>query len=151
MKAATSVSEWLPWLGRVRFLAITFLLGIVVAARQLTPASISVRSFVPLVALWYMLAIVYVILQRWTPQARVHAPLQIICDLLIITGVVYTTGSQDSYFISMYLLAVSYTHLLVATSVNLICAQRLVRRICSQCKEPLQILDVYKRQPEAWP
>jgi len=28
----------------------------------------------------------------------------------------------------------------VATSVNLICAQRLVRRICSQCKEPLQIL-----------
>ena len=26
---------------------------------------------------------------------------------------------------------------LVATSVNLICAQRLVRRICSQCKEPL--------------
>jgi type IV pilus assembly protein PilB len=29
---------------------------------------------------------------------------------------------------------------LVATSVNLICAQRLVRRICVQCKEPLQIL-----------
>jgi two-component system, NtrC family, sensor histidine kinase PilS len=106
MKPATSVSEWLPWLGRVRFLAITFLLGIVVAARQLTPVSISVRSFVPLVALWYMLAIVYVILQRWTPQARVHAPLQIICDLLIITGVAYTTGAQDSYFISLYLLAI---------------------------------------------
>jgi len=32
---------------------------------------------------------------------------------------------------------------LVATSVNLICAQRLVRRICSQCKEPLQV------QPQA--
>jgi len=29
---------------------------------------------------------------------------------------------------------------LVATSVNLICAQRLVRRICVQCKEPLQLL-----------
>ena len=29
---------------------------------------------------------------------------------------------------------------LVATSVNLICAQRLLRRICVQCKEPLQIL-----------
>jgi len=28
---------------------------------------------------------------------------------------------------------------LVATSVNLICAQRLVRRICVNCKEPLQI------------
>jgi type IV pilus assembly protein PilB len=32
---------------------------------------------------------------------------------------------------------------LVATSVNLICAQRLVRRVCVGCKEPLQI------QPEA--
>jgi type IV pilus assembly protein PilB len=29
---------------------------------------------------------------------------------------------------------------LVATSVNLIAAQRLVRRVCSQCKEPLNIL-----------
>jgi len=28
---------------------------------------------------------------------------------------------------------------LVATSVNLVCAQRLVRRICSNCKEPLAI------------
>ncbi len=28
---------------------------------------------------------------------------------------------------------------LVATSVNLICAQRLVRRICAGCKEPLEI------------
>jgi type IV pilus assembly protein PilB len=28
---------------------------------------------------------------------------------------------------------------LVATSVNLICAQRLVRRICASCKEPLEI------------
>ncbi len=32
---------------------------------------------------------------------------------------------------------------LVATSVNLICAQRLIRRICTGCKEPLQI------QPQA--
>jgi type IV pilus assembly protein PilB len=32
---------------------------------------------------------------------------------------------------------------LVATSVNLICAQRLVRRVCVQCKEPMQI------QPQA--
>jgi type IV pilus assembly protein PilB len=29
---------------------------------------------------------------------------------------------------------------LVATSVNLICAQRLVRRICVGCKEPMQLL-----------
>jgi two-component system, NtrC family, sensor histidine kinase PilS len=104
--AKLGVSEWLPWLSRVRFLAITFLVGIIIAARHLTPASTSLRSFVQLLVLWYTLAIFYVILQRWIPNARWHAPLQISCDLLMITGVVYTTGGQDSYFVSLYLLAI---------------------------------------------
>ena len=58
-----SIGEWLPWLGRVRFLAITFLVGIIIAARHLAPASVSLRSFVQLLVLWYTLAIFYVILQ----------------------------------------------------------------------------------------
>jgi two-component system sensor histidine kinase PilS (NtrC family) len=106
MKSTPSVNEWLSWLGRVRFLAITFLVGIVVAARNLTPISVPVRSFVQLIVLWYTVAIVYVILQRWIPKARWHAPLQIVCDLLLVTGVVYVTGVQDSYFISLYLLTI---------------------------------------------
>src|SRR5580693_3140323 len=106
MKSTPSASEWLPWLGRVRFLAITFLVGIVIAARHLTPIYVSLHSFVQVIVLWYTLAIVYVILQRWIPQARWHAPLQMVCDLLMVTGVVYTTGVQDSYFISLYLLAI---------------------------------------------
>jgi two-component system, NtrC family, sensor histidine kinase PilS len=101
-----SAEEWLPWLGRVRFLAITFLVGIVIAARQVGSTPIPVRSFVPLIALWYTLAVVYVILQKWIPGARWHAPLQLACDLLMVTGVVYATGSQDSYFISLYLLMI---------------------------------------------
>ena len=106
MKSTPNVSEWLSWLGRVRFLAITFLVGIVIAARHLTPMALPVRSFVQLIALWYTLAIFYVILRRWVPEARWHAPLQIACDLLLVTGVVYSTGMQDSYFVSLYLLAI---------------------------------------------
>ena len=106
MKSTPNVSEWLSWLGRVRFLAITFLVGIVIAARHLTPMPVPVRSFVQLIVLWYTLAIFYVILRRWVPLARWHAPLQITCDLLLVTGVVYSTGMQDSYFISLYLLAI---------------------------------------------
>ncbi len=106
MKSTPNVSEWLSWLGRVRFLAITFLVGIVIAARHLTPMPVPVRSFVQLIVLWYTLAIFYVILRRWVPQARWHAPLQIACDLLMVTGVVYSTGMQDSYFVSLYLLAI---------------------------------------------
>src|SRR5271169_3819478 len=106
MKSTPNVNEWLSWLGRVRFLAITFLVGIVIAARHLTPMSLPVRSFVQLIALWYTLAIFYVILRRWVPQARWHAPLQISCDLLLVTGVVYSTGVHGSYFVSLYLLAI---------------------------------------------
>src|ERR1700735_5907921 len=87
-------------------MAITFLVGIIIAARHVPPAAISLRSFVQLLVLWYTLAIFYVILQRWIPKARWHAPLQISCDLLVITGALYTTGGQDSYFVSLYLLAI---------------------------------------------
>jgi two-component system sensor histidine kinase PilS (NtrC family) len=106
MESKPSVSEWLPWLGRVRFLVITFLVGVVVAVHQLTPVVIPVRAFVSLIVFWYTLAVVYVILRRWTPQARWHAPLQVVCDLVIVTGVVYSTGGQDSYFLSLYLLVI---------------------------------------------
>src|SRR6202167_3474591 len=106
MKSTPNVSEWLSWLGRVRFLGIPFLVGIVIPARHLTPMPVPVRAFVQLIALWYTLAIFCVILRRWVPLAGWHAPLQIACDLLLITGVVYATGVQDSYFVSLYLLAI---------------------------------------------
>ena len=106
MGSTPSISEWLPWLGRVRFLVITFLLAIVLAVHQLTPIPLPARAFVPLIILWYTLAVIYVVLQRWMPQARWHASLQTVCDLAMITGVVYSTGGHESYFASLYVLAV---------------------------------------------
>lgn len=99
------VSEWLPWLGRVRFLIVTFLLG-VVAVGQLTAIPLPVKTLLPLIVLWYTLATCYIILQRMMPAARWHAPVQAVGDILVVTGVVYTTGGQDSYFISLYLLVI---------------------------------------------
>jgi two-component system sensor histidine kinase PilS (NtrC family) len=100
------MSEWLPWLSRVRFLIITLLVMVVIAVRQLTPIQTPVNTLFPIVVLWYTLAVVYLLLQRWLPQARWQAPLQLTLDLVIITGVVYATGSQDSDFISLYLIAI---------------------------------------------
>ena len=105
MEFTQNVREWLAWLNRVRFL-ITFLLLIVLALRDYTQIAVSARYFIPLVVLWYTLAIFYAILQRWIPQARWHAPLQMVCDLLLVTGLVYVTGGHESYFISLYLLAI---------------------------------------------
>jgi two-component system sensor histidine kinase PilS (NtrC family) len=106
MQSTPSVTEWLPWLGRVRFLVITFLLAVVIAIPQFTRIPLPVGILVLLAAAWYALAVLYLALQRWRPQARWQAPLQIVLDLLVITGVVYSSGAQDSYFISLYLLAI---------------------------------------------
>jgi two-component system sensor histidine kinase PilS (NtrC family) len=101
-----SRSEWLPWQGRVRFLIITALVTVVIAVRELTTVPPPTRAFLPLIMLWYMLGAVCLILEKQLPDARAHAPVQSLLDIAMITGVVYTTGSQDSYFTSLYLLAI---------------------------------------------
>jgi len=106
MELTQSIREWLAWLSRVRFLLITLLLLIVLALRDYTQIAVSAKFFIPLIVLWYTLAIFYAILQRWIPLAGWHAPLQMVCDLLIVTGLVYATGGHESYFISLYLLAI---------------------------------------------
>src|ERR1700680_4115199 len=98
MEFTSSVNEWLPWLGRVRFLIITFFVTVVVAVRQLTPIPLPIRTVVTLVAVWYTLAIVYVIVRRLLPHARWQAPLQMVLDLVIIPGGVYSTGAQQRFF-----------------------------------------------------
>lgn len=114
MQAESRVSEWLPWMGRVRFLVITFLLG-VVAVGRLTAMPLQLRTLLPLIVLWYTLATAYLILQRWAPNALWHAPLQVTGDLLVVTAVIYSTGGQDSYFISLYLLIILMASILFST------------------------------------
>jgi two-component system sensor histidine kinase PilS (NtrC family) len=106
MELTHNTSEWLAWLGRVRFLVITFLLAVVLAVHQLTPLPLVAKYFVPVILLWYFLGVCYVILLRWIPQAGWHTPLQITGDLLLITALVYSTGGNESYFISLYLLVI---------------------------------------------
>ncbi len=105
-QAAANVEDWLGWLTRVRFLLITLLLGLVVVLQQYTELIVPVRYFVPLIVLWYTLAFFYMILLRWVPLARWHAPLEIVCDVVMVTGLVYVTGGHESYFISLYLLEI---------------------------------------------
>src|SRR5947209_3066631 len=106
MELNQNIGDWLRWLNGVRFLVITLLLAIVIVLQQYTQVAVSFRSFVPLVILWYTLALFYVILLHWVPIARWHAPLEIVCDLLLVTGLVYVTGGHESYFISLYLLLI---------------------------------------------
>ena len=106
MEFTPSASEWLSLLGRVRFLIITFLLVVAVAIRQWTAIPFPVAKIFVLGAVWYMLATFFLLAQRKLPNFKWHAPVQIAFDLALITAVVYVSGAQDSYFISLYLLAI---------------------------------------------
>jgi len=114
MESTPSVNEWLPWLGRVRFLIVTFLIAVVVAVHQWTPIPLPVGTLIVLAGSWYVVATLDIVLRRRFPTAGWLAPLQITLDLGIITGVVYASGAQDSYFVSLYLLAILMGSILFA-------------------------------------
>ncbi len=117
-----NLGDWLRWLNRVRFLVITLLLGIVIVLEQYTQVAVPLRYFVPLVILWYTLALFYVILSHWVPIARWHAPLEIVCDLLLVTALVYVTGGHESYFISLYLLLIIVASILFSRRATFLVA-----------------------------
>jgi two-component system sensor histidine kinase PilS (NtrC family) len=121
-RGGQNVEEWLGWLTRVRFLLITLLLALVVVLQQYTQLIVPVRYFVPLIVLWYTLAFFYMILLRWVPLARWHAPLEIACDVVMVTGLVYVTGGHESYFISLYLLEIIVASILFSRRATFVVA-----------------------------
>jgi two-component system, NtrC family, sensor histidine kinase PilS len=122
MALTQNAGEWLEWLTRVRFLLITVLLAIVTVLQEYTQLVVPMRYFVPLVVLWYTLAIFYVIALRWVPLARWHAWLEIVCDVVMVTGLVYVTGGHESYFISLYLLAIIVASILFSRRATFLVA-----------------------------
>jgi two-component system sensor histidine kinase PilS (NtrC family) len=103
---AKNMGDWLAWLTRVRFLMVTTLMVVVVALQGYAGLIVPARPFLSLIFLWYTLATFFSILLRWTPALRWLAPLEIGCDLLMVTGLVLLTGGHESYFIPLYLLAI---------------------------------------------
>ncbi len=106
MEQGYTTREWLDWLTRVRLLMIALILSVGVAWPSYLPLAGSSRYFLPLVIFWITLATLHIILVRWLPKARWHGPTQVASDVLMISALVYTTGLQESYFISLYLLAI---------------------------------------------
>src|SRR6266436_2903227 len=116
------VAEWLNWLSRVRFFLITLLLALVLVLGKTSQLEVSTRLFLPLMILWYTLAIIYAIMMRWMPTASWHGPVQLVCDLLLVTGIIYLTGTQDSYFIWLYPLAIIVASILFSREATFIVA-----------------------------
>ena len=93
---------WLGLLVRLRFLIITFLLGIGLAVSRITPSNVQVRQFVGLIVLWYTLALFFLILYTVWRDIRLQSRVQVLCDLAMATAVVYVTGGIDTPFNGLY-------------------------------------------------
>jgi two-component system sensor histidine kinase PilS (NtrC family) len=94
--------KWLAWLVKVRIVIITFLLGIELAAARLTAAQIPEKLFITIIALWYTIAVFYILLLRSWKEFRVQARLQVLTDVVLAAALLYVTGGIDTPFHFLY-------------------------------------------------
>jgi two-component system sensor histidine kinase PilS (NtrC family) len=112
-----TMREWLDWLTRVRLLLIALILAVGVVWPQYVPTPSTGRYFLPLIVFWITLGTIHIIVLRWIPNAQWHGALQVTSDVVMISALVYATGLQDSYFISLYLLVIIVASILFSRRV----------------------------------
>ena len=122
MEEGYTTREWLDWLTRVRLLMIALILSVGVAWPSSLPLAGSSHSFLPLVIFWITLGTLHIILVRWLPKARWHGPAQVITDVVMVSALVYATGLQESYFISLYLLVIIVASILFSRNAAFLTA-----------------------------
>src|SRR5271169_5261185 len=122
MDKSFATREWLDWLTRVRLLTITLILTIGVVWPQYIPGFSTNRFFLPLIIFWITIGILHLILLRWVPQAWWHGGLQVTGDVLMVSLLVYATGLQESYFISLYLLVIIVASILFSRRIAFLTA-----------------------------
>ncbi len=115
---ATNFNErtWLAWLGKVRVIIITFLLGIELAVVNFTPSSLPHWPFVVLILLWYTISVFYIVLLNLWHDVRIQARLQILSDLAFATAIVYISGGVDTTFQFLYPLIIIMAAILLPVS-----------------------------------
>jgi len=123
MEQTLTRREWLEWLTKVRLLMIALILGVGVVWPQYTPSSVgTTRYFLPIIVLWITIGILHLILVRLLPSASWLGALQVSCDVAMITGIVYSTGLQDSNFTSLYFLVIIVASILFSRQITFLTA-----------------------------
>src|SRR5258708_30053124 len=135
MDKSFATREWLEWLTRVRLLTITLILSVGVVWPQYIPGLSTNRFFLPLIIFWITLGIIHLILLRWLPVARWHGGLQTAGDVLMVSLLVYSTGLQESYFISLYLLVIIVARILFSRRISFLTAA-----ICVLLLAPMTVM-----------
>jgi two-component system sensor histidine kinase PilS (NtrC family) len=106
MQSTFDERSWLAWLGKVRVIILTCLLGIELAVLRLTPSPLPVKPFVTTILLWCALSVFYTLLLSFWQEHRVQSLLQVLTDLAMVTLVVHVTGGVDSSLNFLYPLVI---------------------------------------------
>jgi two-component system, NtrC family, sensor histidine kinase PilS len=96
----------LLWLIGGRAVVVTLLLGSAIITQIKGPGSPAIDPFFFLIGLTYGLTVVYVLLLRQAEQRRWLVDVQLACDAIIVSALVYMTNGVSSYFTSLYALPI---------------------------------------------
>lgn len=114
MGSARQVRDWLSWLVKVRILVVTFLLAIELSFRHFASSPIPIKYFLSLILLAYTFSVFYSILHGLGMDPYLQAYIQLGVDLMLVTGMVYVTGSLDSYLVFLYPLVIIVASILLS-------------------------------------
>jgi two-component system sensor histidine kinase PilS (NtrC family) len=95
------------WLIGGRAAVVTLLLGSAILSQIRGPASPGIEDpFFFLIAITYALTVLYVVLIRQAEQHRWLVDVQLACDAVLVSALVYMTNGVSSYFTSLYALPI---------------------------------------------
>ena len=115
----------LRWLMLSRVVIVTFLLGIatfVEVKGMGTLSAISASTLFKTILLTYILSIVYLFLLKYVRNLLWNIYIQSLCDVILITGMVYATGGIQSIYSVFYPLVIIYSVLFLGRRGGLVIA-----------------------------
>jgi two-component system sensor histidine kinase PilS (NtrC family) len=120
-----STTRRLRWLMLSRVAIVTFLLGIatfVEVKGMETLSAISAATLFKTILLTYIFSIVYLFLLKYVQNLLWNIYVQSLCDVVLITGMVYATGGIHSIYSVFYPLVIIYSVLFLGRRGGLVIA-----------------------------
>src|SRR4051812_1839139 len=96
----------LVWLMTGRAAVITLLLGSALLVRLKFPGAFPIDPFFVLIGITYALTAVYALALKYSEKHRWLVNVQLGCDAVIVSAIVYITNGVSSYFSSLYTLPI---------------------------------------------
>jgi len=120
-----NVTLRLRWLMLSRIAIVTFLLGIATFVElkgMQTLSEISASTLFKTIFLTYILSIVYLFLLKYVRNLSLNIYIQSLCDVILVTAMVYATGGIHSLYSVFYPLVIIYSVLFLGRRGGLIIA-----------------------------